>query len=112
MLLKHHALICDVQMFKQKEPVKAALKRLSAASNKPGLSERLPETLPAGVLCTPYMQSLQQALLPFQVCAGPASPLPNPQSAFLRLSLVTVNLLGLLWSNICVAECPPKGLPG
>ena len=50
-----------------KEPFRVAIKKLSAASNKAGPIGRLPETLPGGVLSTIYMQSLQAALLPFQV---------------------------------------------
>lgn len=59
-----------MQILEQKEDVRSALKRLAATSNKPGLDGGLPETLPAGVLLTPYMQSLQRALLPFQVSAS------------------------------------------
>ena len=50
-----------------KEPFRTAIKKLSATSNKDGVIGRLPETLPAGALSTPYMQDLQAALLPFQV---------------------------------------------
>ena len=57
-----------MQILEQKQDVRAALKRLVATSNKPGLDGCLPETMPAGVLLTPYLRSLQQALLPFQVC--------------------------------------------
>ena len=59
----------DVQVLEQTEDVRSALKRLAAISNKPGLDGCLPETMPAGVLLTPYLQSLQLALLPFQVSA-------------------------------------------
>ena len=56
-----------LQIAESKEPFRAAIKKLSATSNKIGPTARLPETLPAGAVSTPYMQSLQAALLPFQV---------------------------------------------
>ena len=59
--------IVTLQIAASKEPLRAAIKKLSAISNKIEPIARLPETLPAGVLSTPYMQSLQAALLPFQV---------------------------------------------
>lgn len=45
------------------------MRRMSAACDKQGPDGALPETMPAGVLSTPYMQALQLALLPFQVCS-------------------------------------------
>ena len=67
-------------MVEQKEDVRGALKRRAATSNKPGLDGGLPETMPAGVLLTPYMQSLQQALLPFQVLASFIALLKAPSA--------------------------------
>ena len=59
----------DAQVLEQKDDIRGALKRMAATSNKLGLDGGLPETMPAGMLMTPYMQSLHQALLPFQVVA-------------------------------------------
>ena len=66
---RHSQASLDMQLLEQSADVRAALKRVAATSNKPGPDACLPETMPAGALLTPYLQSLQRALVPFQVGA-------------------------------------------